>query len=51
MANDDEPRSLFSELDKAAAEHIAMRELKKKKEEHARKEAERAEKRKTNPLL
>jgi hypothetical protein len=51
MADDDQPKSLFTELDEKASEHIAIHEAKKKREEHKEKEAEKAEKRKINPLL
>ena len=48
---DDDTKSLFTELDEKAAHHIAIERAKKLKQDHEQKEAEKAEKRKTNPLL
>jgi hypothetical protein len=51
MAHDDDTKSLFTELDEKAARHLEIERIKKLKQEHDQKEAEKAEKRKINPLL
>jgi hypothetical protein len=51
MADDDNPKSLFTELDEKIDTHMAIKKVKEMKEEKKRKEAELEEKRKTNPLL